>query len=75
MTETVSNDLIYALLKNMQTDLGIVKRDVGDCKLRLGSLEDHTAALVTSVAGVNHRLDHHDDRLDRIEKRLGLIDA
>ena len=40
--------------------------------LRLGSLEQKTAIVVTDIARIDARLDGFDRRLDRIEKRLDL---
>lgn len=71
----VTNEPIYQVLQRIQTDVGALKREMGDFKLRLGSVEDHVSSLVVSAVGINHRLDRHDGRLERIESRLGLVDA
>ena len=46
-------------------------------KLRLGSLEEHVAGLRrdigllhSDIAVTHKRLDHHDERMGRIERRL-----
>jgi hypothetical protein len=75
MTETASNELIYALLKNMQGEFSLMRRDISELKLRMQAVKEHVGTIVMSLAGVNNRLDHHVERLDRIDKRLGLIDA
>ncbi len=71
----VTNELMYELLKRMNHRLGRIEEDVSDTKLRLGAVEEHMGSLVVTVAGINHRLDRHDLRLERIENRLGLIEA
>jgi DNA anti-recombination protein RmuC len=71
----VTNELIYQVLQRIQADVSSLKREMGDVKLRLGSVEDHMSSLVTSAVGINHRLDRHDERLERIESRLGLVEA
>lgn len=43
--------------------------------LRVGSLEQKTAIVVTDIARIDSRLDEFDRRLARIEKRLELVDA
>jgi predicted nucleic acid-binding Zn-ribbon protein len=75
MAETVTNDLIYELLKRVNQRIGRIEEDMSDIKIRIGSLEEHVGAIVVSIAAINHRLDRNDDRFDLIEKRLGLIDA
>ena len=45
-----------------------------DLKMRVSSIEDHVAALVTSSTGINHRLDRVDERISRIERRLDLVE-
>ncbi len=71
----VTNELIYQVLQRIQSDVSYLKREMGEAKLRLGSVEDHMGSLVVSSVGINHRLDGHDVRLERIETRLGLVDA
>jgi archaellum component FlaC len=71
----VTNELMYELLKRMNHRLGRIEEDVSDLKLRLGSVEDHMSSLVVSAVGINHRLDRHDERLERIDNRLGLVEA
>jgi predicted nucleic acid-binding Zn-ribbon protein len=75
MSDTVSNELIYELLKRMNVEFARMREDMSDIKVRIGSLEEHVGAIVVSIAAINHRLDRHDDRFNLIEKRLGLIDA
>ena len=67
--------LIIDILRKMQGQLS-------DVVLRLGALVDASASMSGRIAnleallvGVNKRLDRHEHRLDRIETRLGLIDA
>ena len=61
----VTNELMYELLKRIHSDVSDVKFDVQEIKKRLTNTEE-------SPAGVNRRLDRHDERLDRIERRLEL---
>lgn len=43
--------------------------------LRVGSLEQKTAIVVTDIARIDSRMDEFNSRLLRIEKRLDLADA
>lgn len=53
------------------------KKDAQDLEksMRLSSLDDHMAAMMMSVAGINNRLDRVEERLGRVERRLDLSDA
>ncbi len=61
----VTNELMYELLKRIHGDLSDVKFDVQELKKRMTNTEE-------GIAGVNRRLDRHEDRLERIERRLEL---
>ena len=67
--------LMLEILKRMQADMSEVTADMGDIKLRLTATEEHLATLVMSVAGINHRLDRFDKRIERVERRLDLTDV
>jgi hypothetical protein len=76
MTENlVSNELIYQVLMRIQNDVSTTKHDISDLKFRMHSVEEHVSALVTGSVGTNHRLDVYGERFERIETRLGLIEA
>ncbi|MGH8489669.1 MAG: hypothetical protein ACREXS_12595, partial [Gammaproteobacteria bacterium] len=69
MTEDVDN-LIIEHLRAIRADVGLIRNDIADMKLRISSLEEHVAgmrrdlALLHSDIAVTHkRLDHHDERL------------
>jgi hypothetical protein len=44
-------------------------------RIRLGSIERGIATLITEITEMGLRLDLVHDRIDRIERRLGLIEA
>jgi len=66
MSETPDN-LVLARLREISDMLGRVLEDTADLRLRVGALE-------AQVASVSLRVDRLDGRLERIERRLGLID-
>lgn len=75
MAEKVTNELMYEVLKSLQKGQVEIKQEISDLKFRIGSLE-------RSAAGMNDTLVHHtglfdrlDARLNKIEKRLDLVDA
>ena len=57
----VTNDL----MKRIHNDIGELRLDMQEIKRRMTNTEE-------AVVGVNRRLDRHDDRLERIERRLEL---
>ena len=60
-------NLVLAQLRDIRGLLGRVAEDVANIKVRVTSLE-------IGLAGVNRRLDQVDERLERLERRVGLID-
>ncbi len=68
-------NLILERLKAMHADIGDIKRDVHEVKMRMGSLESHLAAVYGDVVRHSARLEELDERLLRVEKRLELRDA
>lgn len=59
----VTNDLVFELLKRIHGDIGELKFDLHELKKRMTGTGE-------GPVGINGRLDRHDERLDRIEKRL-----
>jgi transcriptional regulator with XRE-family HTH domain len=65
----------YELLKRLHAEFGEFRKGMSMAKLRMGSIEQHVAALTTDVARINVELDGINTRLGRIDVRLGLVDA
>lgn len=61
-------DIVVPMLRQLQADMGSVKEDLHNIKVRVTSIESGFAAL-------NRRMDSFDFRLERIERRLELRDA
>ena len=77
MTEKISNELIYEVLKNIQTGISNIEEDSKEIKLRLTSLEGGFARLHRDNSGLyedsatqHARYDRLLDRIKQIEKRL-----
>ena len=64
--------LTYELMKRMNANLQTLTLEVGDLKMGMSAREEHMRATVTSITGMNARLDRVDERLGRIERRLDL---
>ncbi|MFZ5670848.1 MAG: hypothetical protein ACOY4K_15275 [Pseudomonadota bacterium] len=61
-------DLVMPILRQLQADMGDVKEDLHNIKVRTMSVEAGFAAL-------NGRMDSFDFRMERIERRLNLIEV
>lgn len=74
MTQNVEN-LILEQFRRLNQRLD--KKDIEDLErsMRLSSVDEHLAGLMMSVAGINNRLDRMEERLGRIERRLELSDS
>jgi predicted nuclease with TOPRIM domain len=70
----VTNELIYSVLQTMQSDLAELKFDVRDLKVRMTLVEEHMGHSIIGVSGINSRLDRLNDRVERIETRIGLVE-
>ena len=68
----ITNDLIYSLMKKMHADIGTLKMNVGELKTEFGSMRGTMVAMQSDIHNIYGILARHDDRLDRIERRLEL---
>ncbi|WP_349358883.1 hypothetical protein [Stappia sp.] len=66
--EGVTNELLLETLKAIQGTLARHSDDLREIKTRLGILEAQYASLST-------RVDRMDERLARVERRLGLVEV
>lgn len=69
-----TNEVMHELLKSLHT--GMDRQDVklGEIKAELQAIRQHQLATSQEVGNIYVKLARHDDQLDRIEKRLGLIE-
>ena len=68
MVDTPDN-LIFEYLRRLDTKLDRVIEDICGLKFRMTAVEERTAQVELSIAGVNRRSDRVDARRDRIERR------
>ncbi len=71
----VTNELIYSVLQTMQSDIAELKFDVRDLKVRMTLVEEHMGHSIIGISGINARLDRLNDRVERIEMRIGLVEG
>lgn len=62
------DNLVLARLREIRDMVGRVLEDTADLKLRVGMLE-------AGYASMSLRIDRIDSRLERLERRAGLLDA
>ena len=70
----VTNELIYSVLQAIQSDVSDLKFDVRDLKSRMTLVEEHMGHSIIGISGVNARLDRLNERIERIETRVGLVE-
>jgi hypothetical protein len=68
----VTNDLIYEILKGLQHDIRLLKDGQGEIKQELISMRGHMISIQSDISNIYGILARHDDRLDRIDRRLEL---
>ena len=71
----VDGTLIVSILQKMQVDMADMKSDIRDLKLRGSIVDGHLAGVMASLGLANEKSDRIADRLERIERRLELVDA
>ena len=75
MSDKVTNELIFETLKRIQETLALHTQYHLETKERLGLVEHQVGGLTAQYASLPKRLDHVDERLTRIEKRLDLVEV
>ena len=75
LPENIDLQWIGRFLLGMQERLRAIGDDVTELKIDLREIRGRVAILEANYASVSFRVDRLGDRLDRIERRLGLIEA
>lgn len=70
-----TESLVLEHLRAMRSSLQRLELDVADIKTRVSATERHLGEQQLQLAAINTRLDHLDERVSRIEKRLDLVEA
>ena len=68
----VDSQLIFEVLKSMQSDMRLLKDGQGEIKQELISIRGQLIAINQDISNIYGILGRHDERLDRIERRLEL---
>jgi septal ring factor EnvC (AmiA/AmiB activator) len=82
MAMTVTNELMYELLKRMQQDIADIKHVQREHTMEFVSIRKHFvavdgrfAAVQQDIINIQDRLDRIDERLSRVERRLELAET
>jgi predicted nuclease with TOPRIM domain len=68
------HDLALEHLRFIRADVATLRDDMREMRTRRVAVEDMFSFLVSAVTRMQHSLDRLTDRVERIEKRLGLVD-
>ena len=72
---TEPEDLTLRLLRRMDAKLDALADVVREIRTRVGNQEQQTSVLAQQYASISNRIDAVEVRLERIERRLDLVDA
>ena len=67
MTE-VTNDLIYSVLKTVQSDMSVLKEAVSRIDARIASMDHHMAGFYSEQRWQNDELDNLKGRIEALEE-------
>jgi archaellum component FlaC len=70
-----ASSVIIEILKRIQADTSETRRRVETLELRMSSMDDHLLGVMTSLSGVHGDLGQINSRVERIERRLDLVEA
>ena len=66
----VTNELLYEVLKKMQTDVSSLNVQMGEVRQELVSIRLSMMGMQNDIHNIYGILGRHEDRFDRIERRL-----
>jgi hypothetical protein len=68
----MTDNLVLEPLRYIRAKIDAVDIRLDDLTARVSRMEESMGVTVTALADLNRRLDRHDERLARIERRLDL---
>jgi hypothetical protein len=66
----VTKESMFELMKRMHRELGELRMDVGEVKREISGLRGPMVSIQSDIHNMYSILARHDERLDRIERRL-----
>ncbi|MPZ40746.1 MAG: hypothetical protein GEU95_22385 [Rhizobiales bacterium] len=71
----VTNELIYEVLKQLQDWMTKFESKMDEVKAELQALRNHSMAIQQDTSNIYTMLGRHENRLDRIERRLEITEV
>jgi hypothetical protein len=71
----ITNELMYEVLKKLQADMAEVKAELRENTVAINALRIHVVAMHQDIQNIYSILTRHEQRLERIERRLELVEA
>jgi phage shock protein A len=71
----VSAELVYDVLTQLQDRMARFEAKMDEVKAELQALRSHSMAIQQDTSNIYTMLGRHDDRLDRIERRLEIAEV
>jgi hypothetical protein len=71
----VTNELMYEVLKQMQSDVAALKEGQRETNAALNAIRVHMVGIHQDIQNLYSIAVRHDARLDRIERRLEIAEA
>ena len=69
----MTDNLVLEHLRYIRAKIDAVDIRLDDLTARVSRMQESMGVTVTALADLNRRLDRHDERLARIERRLDLV--
>jgi DNA repair ATPase RecN len=71
----VTNELMYEILKQLQSDMAGVKEALRETNASLNAIRIHLLGVHQDIQNIYATLSRNDARLDRIERRLEIVEV
>ncbi len=71
----VTNELIYEILKQLQPDMAGVKETLRETNASLNAIRIHLLGVHQDIQNIYATLSRNDAGLDRIERRLEIVEV
>lgn len=68
-------NLVLEQLRAIRRSVERTELELGEVKSRVSAMEETQGQVLVLLGVISKRLDRHDDRLSRIERRLDLVEA
>ena len=71
----ISSDLLIEILNKIQDRLSAIEHKVDELKAEMQAMRGHMVAMQQDINNIYATLARHETRFDRIERRLGIVEA